>query len=153
MQVFTKNRCLLFISLALRSMSNAPLGRDYTSHFSISATFLMSLIPILLYMLRWMPIVSTLKRREMRRAPKCAHENLKLVEIGGYYGRTSDAEVAIYFVENTVALQKIVIDPRNQVQNRFPLGDAQIKHHESARKHAREHLKSKIPPQLELVIL
>ncbi|XP_042027027.1 putative FBD-associated F-box protein At5g38570 [Salvia splendens] len=103
--------------------------------------------------LRWMSIVSTLKRTEMRRAPKCAHEHLKLVEIGGYYGRTSDAELAIFFVENAVALQKIVIDPRNQVQNRLPLGDVQIKRHETARKHAMEHLKSKISPQLELVIL
>ncbi|KAL1535535.1 putative FBD-associated F-box protein [Salvia divinorum] len=102
----------------------------------------------------WMSIVSPPNiRRETRRAPKCAHEHLKLVEIGGYYGRTSDAEIAIYFIENAVALQKIVIDPRNQVLNRSPLGVAQIERQESARRHAREHLGSKIPPQLKLVIL
>ncbi|KAH6802306.1 hypothetical protein C2S51_033752 [Perilla frutescens var. frutescens] len=93
------------------------------------------------------------RRRKMRQADKCAHENLKLVEIVGYYGRTSDAELAMYFIENAVALQKIVIDPRNQILERSPVGIAQIKREESARRRARKLLESKKPPGVQLMIL
>lgn len=93
------------------------------------------------------------RRRKLRQAAKCAHEYLKLVEIVGYYGRTSDAELAMYFIENAVALQKIVIDPRNQILERSPAGIAQIKKEESARRRARKQLESKKPPGVQLIIL
>lgn len=89
----------------------------------------------------------------MRQATKCAHEHLKMVEIVGYYGRTSDAELAMYFIENAVALEKIVIDPRNQILERLPAGIAQIKKEEAARRHAMKQLDSRKPPGLQLLIL
>lgn len=93
------------------------------------------------------------RRRKLRQAAKCVHAYLRLVEIVGYYGRTSDAEVAMYFIENAVALQKIVIDPRNQILERSQVGVAQIRKEEFARRHARKQLESKKPPGVQLVIL
>lgn len=93
------------------------------------------------------------RRRKIRQAPKCTHKFLRLVEFVGYYGRTSDAELAVYFFENAVALRKIVIDPRNQILERSPLRIDQIRKEESARKRAKQQLEAKKPPGVELVIL
>lgn len=76
-----------------------------------------------------------------------------MVEIAGYYGRTSDAELAMYFIENAVSLQKIVIDPRNQILDRTPVRIAQMKKEESARKRAKQQLEPKKPPGVQLIIL
>ncbi|PWA94607.1 F-box domain, FBD domain, Leucine-rich repeat domain, L domain-like protein [Artemisia annua] len=51
------------------------------------------------------------RRRKVMHAPPHAHEHLKFFRIGGYYGRTSDLELVVYFIDNAVALRKIVIDP------------------------------------------
>ncbi|XP_011076712.1 F-box/FBD/LRR-repeat protein At5g53840 isoform X2 [Sesamum indicum] len=93
------------------------------------------------------------RRRKVRQAAKCAHEFLKLVEIVGDYGRTSDIELAMYFIENAIALQKIVIDPRNQILERSPVGTDQIKKEESARRRAKQQLEAKKPPGVQLIIL
>ncbi|KAL3630591.1 hypothetical protein CASFOL_023575 [Castilleja foliolosa] len=93
------------------------------------------------------------RRRKIRKADKCAYKFLKLVEIVGYYGRTSDAELVMYFIENAVSLQKIVIDPRNQILERLPARIEQIKKEESARKHAMQQLVPKTPSGVQLVIL
>ncbi|KAK6135829.1 hypothetical protein DH2020_030437 [Rehmannia glutinosa] len=83
------------------------------------------------------------RRRKVLKAAKCSHQFLKLVEIVGYYGRTSDAELVLYFIENAVALQKIIIDPRNQILERSPIGIDQIKKEESARRRAKKQLEAK----------
>ncbi|KAK6135841.1 hypothetical protein DH2020_030407 [Rehmannia glutinosa] len=83
------------------------------------------------------------RRRKVLKAAKCSHQFLKLVEIVGYYGRTSDAELVLYFIENAVALQKIIIDPRNQILERSPIGIDQIKKEESAQNVPRSSLKPK----------
>ncbi|KAL3653484.1 hypothetical protein CASFOL_003165 [Castilleja foliolosa] len=93
------------------------------------------------------------RRRKIRKVDKCAHKFLKLVEIVGYYGRTSDAELVMYFIENAVSLQKIVIDPRNQILERSPARIEQIKKEESARKRAMQQLVPETPPGVQLVIL
>ncbi|KAL3523991.1 hypothetical protein ACH5RR_016825 [Cinchona calisaya] len=94
------------------------------------------------------------RRRKIRRAAKCPHQYLKLVEIVGYYGRTSDDELAMYFIENAVALQKIVIDPRHQILERTPIRNDQIKQEEAtARNTAKKQLEARRPPGVELVIL
>ncbi|KAK1427564.1 hypothetical protein QVD17_16252 [Tagetes erecta] len=43
-------------------------------------------------------------------------KNLKVFKMLGYYGRTLDYELAAYVIHNAVALEKVVIDPRHQVQ-------------------------------------
>ncbi|CAI9774911.1 unnamed protein product [Fraxinus pennsylvanica] len=93
------------------------------------------------------------RRRKIRQAAKFPLEYLKMVEIAGYYGRTSDAELVMYFIENAVSLQKIVIDPRNQILDRTPVRIAQMKKEEAARKRAKQQLEPKKPPGVHLIIL
>ncbi|EYU19994.1 hypothetical protein MIMGU_mgv11b014216mg [Erythranthe guttata] len=95
----------------------------------------------------------TKRRRKIKQAAKCRHETLKLVELVGYFGRTSDVELAMYFIENAVALQKIIVDPRNQILERSPLRIEQIRKEEFARKRAKHQLGSKKPPGVQLIIL
>lgn len=92
------------------------------------------------------------RRRKIRQAAKHTHKYLKLVEIVGYYGRTSDDEIAMYFFENATSLQKIIIDPRNQILERSPARSDQIKKEEAARKRAKLQLEPKKPPRVQLVI-
>jgi hypothetical protein len=47
----------------------------------------------------------------VRKAVNCPHYYLKVVEIGGYYGGSSAFELAMYFIENAMILEKIIIDP------------------------------------------
>ncbi|PWA53122.1 FBD domain, Leucine-rich repeat domain, L domain-like protein [Artemisia annua] len=54
------------------------------------------------------------RRRKIKRAAKHPHKHLEVVEILGYYGRTSDVELVVYFIYNANALHKIIIDPRYQ---------------------------------------
>lgn len=89
----------------------------------------------------------------MREAARSPLEFLKTVEIVGYFGRVSDAEMAIYCIQNAVALQKITIDPRNQILERSPVGSDHIKKEEAARKSAKKQLESKTPPGVQLIIL
>ncbi|KAA8534056.1 hypothetical protein F0562_031573 [Nyssa sinensis] len=93
------------------------------------------------------------RRKKMRKAAGCPHQYLKLVEMVGYYGRISDVELAMYFIENAIALQKIVIDPRNQILERTPVGVDEINREEAARSHAKQQLEAKKPPGVQLVIL
>ncbi|CAL5322710.1 unnamed protein product [Camellia sinensis] len=92
------------------------------------------------------------RRRKMGKAAQSPHQHLKLVEIIGYFGRSSDDELVMYFFENAVALQKIVIDPHTEVlkQNLSVMG--QNKWEENARIRARK-LESKKPQDVEFVIL
>ncbi|KAL7146847.1 hypothetical protein ABFS83_06G069100 [Erythranthe nasuta] len=117
-------------------------------------TSLIKACPILnrfVLQLIWMS--PTKRRRKIKQAAKCRHETLKLVELVGYFGRTSDVELAMYFIENAVALQKIIVDPRNQILERSPLRIEQIRKEEFARKRAKHQLESKKPPGVQLVIL
>ncbi|KAL3834830.1 hypothetical protein ACJIZ3_009566 [Penstemon smallii] len=99
----------------------------------------------------WMSLSK--RRRKIREAAKYTHRFLKLVEIVGYYGRTSDAEIAMYFFENAVALEKIIIDPRYQVMVRPPVGVDQTMKEENARRRAKQQLEAIKPPGVQLVIL
>ncbi|THG03337.1 F-box/FBD/LRR-repeat protein At5g53840-like [Camellia sinensis] len=92
------------------------------------------------------------RRRKVGKAAQSPHQHLKLVEIIGYFGRSSDDEIVMYCFENAVALQKIVIDPHTEIlkQNLSVMG--QNKWEENARIRARK-LESKKPRDVEFVIL
>nr|XP_043610226.1 FBD-associated F-box protein At5g22730-like [Erigeron canadensis] len=93
------------------------------------------------------------RRRKVRRVAKHSHQHLEVVEIVGYYGRISDVELAVYFFENAVALQKIVIDPRYQVLERISNENFRLKKEKAARSCAKKQLESRTPEGVELVIL
>ncbi|KAL3837755.1 hypothetical protein ACJIZ3_022346 [Penstemon smallii] len=105
------------------------------------------------FVLQLIWILPTKRRRKIRQIVENAHQCLKVVEIVGYYGRTSDAEIAMYFMENAMSLKKIVIDPRKQILERTPVGVDQIKKEEAARKHAKQQLEPRRPPGAQLLIL
>lgn len=93
------------------------------------------------------------RRRKIRHAAKHPHQYLEVVEIVGYYGRTSDVELAVYFIDNAVLLHKILIDPRYQVLERTPIGNDQLKKEKAARSCAKKQLEPRTPQGVELVIL
>lgn len=93
------------------------------------------------------------RRRKIRQAAKHPHEHLEVVEVVGYYGRTSDVELAVYFIDNAIALQKILIDPRYQVLERIPIGNDQLKKEKAARSCAKKQLEPRTPRGVQLVIL
>ncbi|KAJ0901263.1 putative FBD domain-containing protein [Helianthus annuus] len=93
------------------------------------------------------------RRRKIRQVAKHPHKHLQLVEIVGYYGRTSDVELDVYFIENASSLQKIIIDPRSQVLERTPIGNDQLKKEKAARSCAKKQLEPRTPQGVDLVIL
>ena len=81
------------------------------------------------------------------------HRHLEEVQIGGYYGRISDLELALYFYENSVALKKIVVDPTNQVNKRNPNASEILRQESLARLSAHIQLKNRISRGVVLEIL
>ncbi|KAL3514095.1 hypothetical protein ACH5RR_026812 [Cinchona calisaya] len=85
-------------------------------------TFLIKACPFLrkfgLQLLWWEPVKIN---RENEKGAKCTLKHLREIELAGYYGRTSDVELLMYFIENAVALEKIIINPRSQVKSQLPL--------------------------------
>lgn len=49
-------------------------------------------------------------------------------------------ELVVYFIENAIALQKIMIDPHYQILERNPIGNQQFKKEKSARSCAKKQL-------------
>lgn len=54
----------------------------------------------------------TSKRREIKykKAPKCSHNHLKVLELVGYVGHTSELELVKFFAKTAVKLEKSVIE-------------------------------------------
>ncbi|XP_055835695.1 uncharacterized protein LOC129904179 [Solanum dulcamara] len=50
-------------------------------------------------------------KRECRKVLSYPLHHLKVVRLYGYYGRTSELELVRYFLENAIALEKIIVDP------------------------------------------
>uniref|UniRef100_A0A7N2MF80 FBD domain-containing protein n=1 Tax=Quercus lobata TaxID=97700 RepID=A0A7N2MF80_QUELO len=92
-------------------------------------------------------------RRKMRGGIKCPHKYLKVLEIYGYAGRTCEFEFVMYFIRNAVALEKILIDPRDQIVKRTPFASANLKIERTARRLAKSQLEARVPPSIQLVIL
>lgn len=89
-----------------------------------------------------------------RKVMKMPHEHLKVVEFGGYYGRRCDFELVMYFFENAVCLEKMVINPRNQDEDlKRDLYDIFKEETDAARSLAHQQLKGKEPSGVELTIL
>lgn len=72
------------------------------------------------------------------------------MRLGGYYGRKSDDEVAIHFLENAVALEKMIINPRDESPFR---PDYAFLRQRAARSRAKQELDGIVPAGVKLVIL
>ncbi|KAJ0934336.1 putative F-box domain, FBD domain, leucine-rich repeat domain superfamily [Helianthus annuus] len=82
------------------------------------------------------------------------HDHLKLFQILGYYGGNGDLELAAYMLQNANALEKIVIDPRAQLDKAIKATkDFSENNEEAARSSARLRLPPLLPQGVELVIL
>ncbi|CAH9131085.1 unnamed protein product [Cuscuta epithymum] len=92
-------------------------------------------------------------RRELNKGAPFRHQNLKVFQYLGYYGRCSDMEVVVFILENCIGLQQIIIDPT--VQTDFlhePLDPGELEQEEVGRSYAKEQLKPIIPPHIQFVI-
>ncbi|PWA79238.1 FBD-like protein [Artemisia annua] len=96
------------------------------------------------------PVVTS---RLIRHEVTHIHRHLEEVQIGGYYGRISDLELALYFYENSVALKKIVVDPTKQVNKRNSNAGEVFRRESSARISAHIQLKHRISRGVVLEIL
>ncbi|XP_006354051.1 F-box/LRR-repeat protein At3g26922-like [Solanum tuberosum] len=92
--------------------------------------------------------------RECRKAAiKCRLHHLKVVKLWGFYSGAAHVELVRYFLENAIALEKIIFDPRTPMPTRFPLDPLFVKKAQTARNLAKLHLEGEVPPDIELVIL
>ncbi|GJR01522.1 putative leucine-rich repeat domain-like protein [Tanacetum coccineum] len=85
------------------------------------------------------------RRTEVRHAAPHRHEHLKFFFIGGYFGRISDLELAVYVIDNAVALRKIVIDPICKFNTDCFSEEDCMKKQEAARSSAERELRPRLP--------
>ncbi|PRQ47947.1 putative FBD domain-containing protein [Rosa chinensis] len=89
-----------------------------------------------------------------KRAAKCSHACLKVVEIVGYSGQSRQTELVMYLTKSARNLEKIVFNPVARWGPSFDrLRDhSAVKDEEWSRAQARQ-LKEKLPATLEVVCL
>ncbi|KAF3455186.1 hypothetical protein FNV43_RR05634 [Rhamnella rubrinervis] len=80
---------------------------------------------------------------------KCLHDNLKELEVFGYGGRPNEDELIVYFVENAVSLEKIIVNPF--LFDKVPYTSTKpVKAEQTiARRHAIQHLQKKVPSTID----
>ncbi|CAI9110443.1 OLC1v1010466C4 [Oldenlandia corymbosa var. corymbosa] len=95
------------------------------------------------------------KRRASWKGLAFPLERLQVVEILGYTGRVTEMELVEYFLENVVALKRIVIDPRDQL--RLPTHTNHHPHDNPKdtiyRDLAKQQFQGLLPSEVELVLL
>ncbi|WVZ73587.1 hypothetical protein U9M48_021875 [Paspalum notatum var. saurae] len=52
---------------------------------------------------------------DLRRLPSCPHPHLKVVNMTGFYGQKDQVELALHILENSSALEKMMINPKPTV--------------------------------------
>lgn len=86
------------------------------------------------------------------KAPKCPHKFLKEVEIVEYSSEFGDFERLMYLMQNTVALEKIIINCKYDSHARIEKTIEQLFEEEGvARRHALNQLQREIPSAIEFV--
>ncbi|GKE81222.1 F-box domain containing protein, partial [Tanacetum coccineum] len=93
------------------------------------------------------------RRKKVKHAASHPHEHLKIFKIEGYYGRISDLELAVYAIDNAVALKIIVINPRCTAFMANSKVEKSPKRMKAARSSAERQLRPIVPQGLKLVIL
>ncbi|KAH7518824.1 hypothetical protein FEM48_Zijuj09G0212200 [Ziziphus jujuba var. spinosa] len=88
------------------------------------------------------------------KAPKCPPKFLKEVEIVEYSSEFGDFELVMYLIQNTVALEKIIINCKHDSRPRIEKNIEQLfEEEEIARSHAMSQLQREIPSTIEFVSL
>lgn len=85
--------------------------------------------------------------RELKRVVGPPHQFLKVVEFNNYYGRPCDLELVNYFIDNAIALEKLVVNPCEEEY----ITDG-VKKVKEPRERALQQLMGKLPSRIELVI-
>jgi len=85
--------------------------------------------------------------RELKRVVGLPHQFLKVVEFNNYYGRPCDLELVNYFIDNAIALEKLVVNPCEKEY----ITDG-VKKVKEPRERALQQLMGKLPSRIELVI-
>ncbi|KAH0639305.1 hypothetical protein KY290_036573 [Solanum tuberosum] len=93
------------------------------------------------------------KKECKKAAIKCPLHHLKVVKFSGFYIGLFQLELVRYFLENVVALEKIIIDPGTPFFYRTPPCPSEIKHTQTSRNLAKLQVEREVPPAIELVIL
>ncbi|KAL3733453.1 hypothetical protein ACJRO7_022903 [Eucalyptus globulus] len=91
------------------------------------------------------------RQRKLKRVDGPPHRYLKEVEFHNYYGRPCDLELVIYFVDNAIALEKLVVSPCEEEM--VTVGERRmLKKLKEPRERAWQQLKGKLPSKIDLVI-
>lgn len=94
-----------------------------------------------------------MNRRCKKAAIKCPLHHLKVVKLWGFYGGVFHLEFVRYFLENAVALKKVIIDPTSPIFCHVPLDVKGMRRLQTARNLAKLQLERAVPQNIELVIL
>ncbi|KAL3514045.1 hypothetical protein ACH5RR_026762 [Cinchona calisaya] len=98
--------------------------------------------------LYWLKPLNT--NGDVEKATKCSLKHLKVIELSGYYGCSSEVEIIMFFLENAIALEKIIVDPLKP-QNQLNLVDEELA--ARVQVEVEQQLKDLVPAHIELVIL
>ncbi|KAJ9545690.1 hypothetical protein OSB04_025397 [Centaurea solstitialis] len=103
--------------------------------------------------LQWLSPIKS--RRKVRHVADHPHYYLKELVFVGYFGRVSDLELVVYFIDNAAGLRKIVIDPRGSRRRGTKAVAASVTAVEEARTSAKRQLQKSLPGgrAVDLVIL
>lgn len=91
----------------------------------------------------------------MQKVNRCPHQRLKVVKFSGFLGSSIDTELAMYFTENAVALEKFIVDLKKVVIEEstllpeFVTTQTKLK---ATRKRALQ-IGEKLPPGAELIVV
>ncbi|KAI5328695.1 hypothetical protein L3X38_028092 [Prunus dulcis] len=94
--------------------------------------------------------------KKIKKAAKCPHHYIKVVEVFGYCGRTNAVEHVMFLMENVVALEKLVIVPYwswDCHHSGSESGKRERKKEAKERRHANMHLKNRVPSTVEFVVV
>ncbi|KAL3504395.1 hypothetical protein ACH5RR_034236 [Cinchona calisaya] len=102
---------------------------------------------------------TVIRRRKLGKAINHSFQHLKVFELSGFLGCTSDIELVKYFLKTAVALEKIIIDPRWD-RGDFCCPELEMEVEEATEKEKGSRRRAKqqlnrliVPSHVELVIL
>lgn len=93
------------------------------------------------------------EKRKCKKGIRWPLPHLKVVKLWGIYSGVLNLELVRYFLENAVALEKVIIDPTEPIFCPHPLSPEDIKELQTSRNRAKLQLEREVPQAIELVIL